>query len=101
MGSIVPAAGEYANVPGTFAVALNCAAPSGVPYAIAAGVGHVIVGVTRPTAIVTVTTADVVCRPDASRARAARVCVPLAAVVESQLSAYGDEVTSAPSGAPS
>jgi len=42
--STVPAAGEYTNVPATLAVALSCALPSAVPYVIAAGVAHVIVG---------------------------------------------------------
>jgi hypothetical protein len=41
----VPATGVYANVPATFAVAFNCAAPSVVPTATAAGVAHVITGV--------------------------------------------------------
>jgi len=41
----VPVAGLYTNVPGTFAVAFNCAALSAVPAVTAAGVVHVIVGV--------------------------------------------------------
>ena len=49
--STVPAAGEYANVPGTLAAAFSCAAPSGVPYAIDAGVGHAIEGVALATTI--------------------------------------------------
>lgn len=46
--STVPCAGEYANVPGTPVVAFNCAALRGVPYAIAADVGHRISGVFWP-----------------------------------------------------
>jgi hypothetical protein len=51
--STVPAAGVYANVPSTFAVAFNCAAPSVSPTAAAAGVAHVITGVSLVTVIVT------------------------------------------------
>ena len=40
----VPAAGEYVNVPLVLAVALSWVAPSGVPYAIAAGAYHVTCG---------------------------------------------------------
>ena len=38
------------NVPGTLATALSWATPSGVPYVIAAGEGHVTVGVAGVTA---------------------------------------------------
>src|SRR5690349_14093599 len=55
--STVPAAGEYAKVPGTLAVAFNCDAPSFVPYTIAEGAGHVIVGVVAPAAAATTSTA--------------------------------------------
>jgi len=41
----VPAAGLYANVPATFAVAFNCAELKAVPAITAAGVAHVITGV--------------------------------------------------------
>src|SRR5438045_774802 len=99
--STVPGAGEYTNVPGTLAVALNCAGPRGVPYGMSAGAVHVMAGVRRFALVVTVTPADVVDRPAASRARALSVCAPLDAVVESQLIAYGSAVTSEPSGAPS
>src|SRR2546423_15702350 len=67
--STVPAAGEYTNVPGTLAVALNCAGPSGVPYGMSAGGVHVRVGVSRFALVVTATPAHVVERPAASRAR--------------------------------
>jgi hypothetical protein len=50
---------------------------------------------------VTVTAVDVVWLPAASRARAVRVCVPLAAAVVSQEMEYGDAVSSAPRLAPS
>jgi hypothetical protein len=40
----VPAAGEYVNVPGTFAVAFNCVAPRADPYVMGVGVGQVITG---------------------------------------------------------
>jgi hypothetical protein len=39
-GRTVPAAGEYANVPGTDAVAFNCAAPRAVPYVRLFGAVH-------------------------------------------------------------
>jgi hypothetical protein len=42
--STVPAAGEYVNVPGVFAVALSSAVPSAVPYTMSAGAGHVTIG---------------------------------------------------------
>ena len=45
MGSTVPAGGAYANVPGTDAVALNCVAPSAIPYEIGAGLLQLIDGV--------------------------------------------------------
>jgi FlaA1/EpsC-like NDP-sugar epimerase len=41
----VPEAGVYTNVPGTFAVASNCAALRGVEFMIAAGADQVITGV--------------------------------------------------------
>ena len=59
------------------------------------------VGVTRLPAMVTLTAADVVCRPALSRARAASVCEPEVAVVASQLIEYGSAVTSGPIAAPS
>jgi hypothetical protein len=46
MGSTVPASGVYTKVPGTLAVAFNCAVPSGTPGAMSAGLFQVIVGVT-------------------------------------------------------
>ena len=42
--STVPAAGEYAKVPGTLALASSCAALKAVPYVMAAGAGQVMVG---------------------------------------------------------
>jgi len=51
-GNTVPAAGVYAKVPGTLAVAFNCVALSGVPYVIAEGAFQVIVGVALTTVIV-------------------------------------------------
>jgi hypothetical protein len=45
----VPSTGEYANVPGTEAVAFNCVPLSAVPYVIAAGVVQVIIGVAGTT----------------------------------------------------
>jgi len=42
---VVPAAGEYAKLPAVLAVASSCAPLSAVPYVIADGAGHVIVGV--------------------------------------------------------
>ena len=42
---IAPAAGVYANVPCTLAVAFNCVALNAVPAVIGAGVAQVIVGV--------------------------------------------------------
>src|SRR5207248_7130122 len=50
---------------------------------------------------VTVSVADVVLLPAASRALAAKVCVPLARVVVFQLTENGAEVSSAPNTAPS
>jgi hypothetical protein len=46
----VPVAGEYTKVPGVFAEALSCSAESAVPYGMAVGAGHVIVGVAWPLA---------------------------------------------------
>jgi hypothetical protein len=46
-------------VPGVDAVAFNCAAPSAVPYVIAAGVAQLIVGVACFTAIETIVVAVV------------------------------------------
>src|SRR4051794_17469756 len=80
IGSIVPAAGEYTKVPGTFAVAFSCAAPSGVPKVIGAGFDHVIVGVSLLPEVVTMIPDEVVCRFAASRARAESTCEPLVAV---------------------
>ena len=42
---VVPLAGLYVIVPAELAVALSCVAESAVPYVIALGVAHVIVGV--------------------------------------------------------
>src|SRR5204863_371698 len=50
---------------------------------------------------VTVTAAEVVVLPAASRARALSVCDPLAAVVVDQETAYGAAVSSVPSSPPS
>src|SRR5439155_16678936 len=50
---------------------------------------------------VTLTAAEVVVFPAASRATAVRVCAPLLAVAVFHESAYGAVVTSAPRGAPS
>ena len=41
---MVPAGGSYVNSPATPVVAFNCAAPSGVPYAIAAGAAQLSTG---------------------------------------------------------
>ena len=41
---VVPLAGLYVIVPAALAVALSCVAESAVPYVIALGVAHVIVG---------------------------------------------------------
>src|SRR3954447_15827443 len=101
IGSTVPAAGEYTKVPGTFAVAFCCAAPSVVPNVIGAGFDHVIVGVSLLPDVVTVMPDDMVWRPAASRARAVSTCEPLVAVDVSQLIAYGCAVTSGPNSAPS
>jgi hypothetical protein len=57
--STVPAAGVYANVPGTDAVAFNWEAPSGVPKVMPAGGTHVIVGVALVTVIGTLANACV------------------------------------------
>ena len=46
---IVPAIGEYTNVPAVLAVASSCVAVSAVPKVIAAGVAHVITGVAKLT----------------------------------------------------
>ena len=43
----VPAAGEYANVPGVLALAFNWAPLKAVPYVMAAGVVQEILGLTR------------------------------------------------------
>jgi hypothetical protein len=48
---MVPAAGTYANVPGTEAVAFNCAPLNAAPYVIATGADQEIVGVTLPPAL--------------------------------------------------
>src|SRR3954471_17968302 len=64
-----------------------------------AGVGQLIVVVV--CGIPTLTTADVVWRPKASRARADNVWLPPDTPVVFQTIAYGDVVASAPSGAPS
>ena len=53
-GRIVPAAGVYAKVPGTLAVAFSCAELRGVPDEIGAGVAHVMTGV----ALLTVSRTD-------------------------------------------
>jgi hypothetical protein len=53
----VPPFGEYVNVPATVDVASSCVALSAVPYAIAAGVAHVIVGVALFTVRVTLAVA--------------------------------------------
>src|SRR2546423_1585338 len=58
-------------------------------------------GTTLELDAVTGTAADVVVFPAASRARAARVCAPLAAVVVFQGAEYGAAVSSAPRGLPS
>src|SRR6185295_9045602 len=50
---------------------------------------------------VTVTVADVVARPAASRARAVSVCDPLLATAVFHATAYGAAVSSPPSGLPS
>ena len=47
-GRVAPAAGVNTNVPGTLAVAFNCAGPSGVPKTISAGAGHVMTGIAFP-----------------------------------------------------
>ena len=49
VGSTVPEAGVYANVPGTLAVALSCVSLSAVAYVIAAGVDQLIDGVLAAT----------------------------------------------------
>jgi hypothetical protein len=69
-----PAGGAYANVPGTLALALNCVAPSAVPYAIGAGFAHVMVGVVFNEMLIA---ADVVTRPAASLAWAVSVWTPV------------------------
>src|SRR5882672_9551774 len=58
-------------------------------------------GVEATFETVTVTAADVVWLPAASRARAASVCEPFDAAVEVQAMVYGAVVTSAPTAAPS
>src|SRR2546422_657399 len=58
-------------------------------------------GVEATFETVTVTAAEVVWLPAASRARAASVCEPFDAAVEFQAMVYGAVVTSAPSAAPS
>src|SRR5262245_59145347 len=57
--STVPAIGLQTNVPGVFAVAFSCVAPSAVPKVMSAGVAHVITGVAFTTLIVTVLVAVV------------------------------------------
>src|ERR671924_583629 len=57
--STVPAAGAYANVPGTLLVALSCVALNAVPYVMSAGVDHVIAGVPFSTVRLTVAVAPV------------------------------------------
>ena len=49
----VPSGELYENVPGTSAVALSCAALSGVPFTIGAGAAHDSVGFTCLTVIAT------------------------------------------------
>src|SRR5690242_15270768 len=56
----VPEAGVYTNVPGTDAVAFSCVLLKGVPYVIAEGVAHVIVGVACWTVTLNVEVACVV-----------------------------------------
>ena len=51
---IVPAIGEYENVPGTGVLAFSCVEVSGVPYVMPEGAGHVIAGIALSTTIVTV-----------------------------------------------
>src|SRR5678815_3707638 len=46
---MVPAAGQYANVPGTLAVAVNCVALRAVPVVMSAGFAHVMTGVALST----------------------------------------------------
>src|SRR5919109_769211 len=57
--STVPAAGAYANVPGTLLVAFSCVALSAVPYVMSAGAGQVMVAVALTTFSVTVAVAPV------------------------------------------
>src|SRR3954466_12848589 len=52
-------AGEYTKLPGTLAVALSCVALRAVPYAMSAGVDHVIVTADLLTLIVVVAVAVV------------------------------------------
>ena|SRR5215468_3599274 len=66
----VPAAGVYANVPGTDAVASSCVPLSAVPYVMSAGFAQVIVGVAFPTVSGSVT---LVLAPN---------CVPLTVAAE-------------------
>jgi hypothetical protein len=50
--STVPDAGEYAKLPGVFAVASSCVELNGVPKVIAAGAGQAMTGVALLTACV-------------------------------------------------
>jgi hypothetical protein len=78
--SIVPAAGEYANDPGTFAVAFNCAPDKAVPEVIDAGFDQVIVGVISPEEDTVAFTAEVHFVPAVLMARKAKRWVPDASV---------------------
>src|SRR5438045_9593019 len=58
---MVPLAGLYTKLPGTLAVAFNCAPPSAVPDVMLAGFAHVMVGVALVTVIGTLAVAGVKC----------------------------------------
>ena len=56
---IIPAAGEYTNVPGIVEVASSCVALSGVPEVIAEGAAQVMEGVVLPAVNVKLKICDV------------------------------------------
>src|SRR5439155_27373878 len=82
------------------AVAVTATGPETVAP-LAGAVMLTVGGVVSALATVTVTAADVVALPAASRARAVSVCDPLLVVVVFQLTTYGALVPSAPRVAPS
>ena len=78
MLSTVPAGGRYANTPATLAVAVNCGAPSAVPYVMAAGFAQLMTGVAPAT--VSVPLAVLWYEPSVTVAATAYVPAPTGAV---------------------